>query len=135
MKTWKPDTCKCEVEEIYSGIEIVGGGKVIFKCLAHVDIDDSDLYDILLNKENRPKNMVYRILLGYEDIKDLELDEMKDGSKTLKQGIEYKWRYKGIGADRKLLVEVKGASLSQDKKDAISALCETKFGKGKVEIG
>lgn len=135
MKTWKPDTCECVIEELYSGKEIIGGGKVISKCLAHLNVDDLELYDVLLNKENRPKNIVYRILLGYEDIKDLGLNEIKDGVKVLKHGIEYKWNFQGVGSDRKLIVEVKGANLSKSNKDSIIALCDTKFRKGKVEIG
>lgn len=142
MKTWKPDTCKCEIEEIYSGTEITGGGQVITKCLAHKDVADEDLYGVLYanpDGENKMKNQVFRILLGYEEIKDLDIAEEKfEKGKSqgleLKDGIEYDWHFEGEGASRVLKVEVKGTDLTQEKKDQISDLCIEKFGEGKVEI-
>lgn len=143
MKTWKPDTCECLIEEIYNGTEIIGGGQVLKKCQAHESVADNDLYGVLYSNpdgENKRKNQMLRILLGHEDIKDLGLEEAKtnpDGSSAglgLKQGIEYTWSFEGTGANRKLKVELKGAILSKQQKDAISALSETKFGSNKVEI-
>ena len=143
MKTWTPDTCPapgCIVEEIYDGPTIIGGGVVVRKCSAHKGVPDEELYDVLLNGENRPKNIVHRILLGHEDIKDLGLEEQKtnpDGSSAglgLKVGIEYSWQFIGEGKDRILSFEVKGAALTVQQKLDIVALCNAKFGIGKVEI-
>ena len=143
MRTWTPDTCPapgCIVEEIYDGPTIIGGGVVVRKCSAHKGVPDEELYDVLLNKENRPKNIVLRILLGHEDIKGLELEELKmnqDGSSAglgLKVGIEYAWEFIGEGKERTLNFEVKGAALTEQQKSDIIALCDTKFGVGKVEI-
>lgn len=143
MKTWKPDTCKCNIEEIYVGTEIIGGGQVLEKCDAHKDVADADLYGVLYSNpdgENKRKNRFLRILLGHEEIKDLGLEELKtnpDGSNAglgLKPGIEYIWTFEGLGYDRKLKVEVKGATLAKEKTDAIIALCDNKFGAGKVEM-
>lgn len=143
MRTWTPDTCPapgCIIEEIYDGPTITGGGVVVRKCSAHKGVPDEELYDVLLNKENRPKNIVFRILLGHEDIKGLGLEELKtnqDGSSAglgLKVGIEYVWEFIGDGKDRILNFEVKGAALTEQQKLDIITLCDTKFGVGKVEI-
>ena len=143
MKTWKPDTCGCEIEEIYNGTEIVGGGEVLKKCVAHTSVPDDQLYGVLYSNpdgENKRKNQMLRILLGHEDIKDLGLEEEKtnpDGSSGglgLKSGIDYSWSFEGTGKNRVLKVEVKGANLLKSQKDSIVALCDTKFGTGKVEV-
>lgn len=143
MKTWKPDTCNCLVEEIYNGTNIVGGGAVLKKCEDHAGVPDNELYGVLyLNPdgENKRKNQMFRILLGYEEIKDLGLEEMKKNEKGedaglgLKVGIDYIWSFEGTGANRVLKVEIKGANLSKIQKDAIKALSDTKFGEGKIEI-
>jgi|CXWL01.1.fsa_nt_gi hypothetical protein len=140
MKTWKPDTCDCHVEEIYDLTGIKSMGQVLTKCIVHQTVADADLYDVLLNKENRVKNRVYRILLGYEEIKDLGLEEPKknqdgtDAGPGLKVGIEYAWNFVGTGANRVLQAEIKGSALTKAKKDELKALCDTKFGLGKVEV-
>ena len=80
MKTWKPDTCECLVEEIYNGTQIVGGGQVLKKCPAHAALADNEIYGVLYSNpdgENKRKNQMLRILLGYEDVKDLGLEELK----------------------------------------------------------
>ena len=188
MKTWKPDTCSCKVEEIYETIpnpnagqirnitiyddvyeagknyeddifvgttarivefvepplletgSILGGGKVLRKCQAHASVPDADLYDVLLNRENRLKNQVLRVLLGYESVKGLGLEESKtnpDGSSAglgLKAGIEYVWSFVGTGVNRVFQFQVKGANLNIAQKGAIQTFCDTAFGMSKVEI-
>ena len=142
MKTWTPDTCPapgCIIEEIYDvDGAILGGGVTVRKCSAHKGVPDEELYDVLLNKENRPKNIVHRILVGHEAIKDLGLEEPKtnpDGSSAgvdLKVGVEYAWEFIGGGKDRVLSFEVKGAALTEQQKSDIVSLCDTKFGAGKI---
>jgi len=143
MKTWQPDTCECVIEEIYNGTEIIGGGEVVSKCKVHQDVADKDLYGVLYSNpdgENKVKNHVYRILLGYEGVKDLGLEELKtttDGESAglgLKTGLKYEWSFSGEGATRIFAFEVKGAILTQDQKDAILAEASVKFGDGKVEV-
>jgi hypothetical protein len=143
MKTWKPDTCDCIVEEIYQGTEIIGGGQVLRKCEDHSTISDAELYGVLYanpDGENKRKNQMLRILLGLEDVKGLGLEDVRknaDGSDAglgLKQGVEYRWSFEGTGKNRVLKVEVKGANLLKLQKDAIKDLCDKKFGVGKVEI-
>jgi hypothetical protein len=40
-----PTRC-CEMEEIYDGAKIVGGGRVIHKCYWHRDVPDEELYAV-----------------------------------------------------------------------------------------
>lgn len=168
MKIWKPDTCDCILEEIYdqtfdsnagdftwvpdpadSSKQIkvrgrfvvtgISGGQILFKCPTHQTVDDRDLYDVILNGENRVKNKFLRLLLGHEDIKDLGLEEDRlnpDGTQTreLKTGLEYLWAFEGEGKDRILKVEVRGANLTRPKKTEIETWCDTKFGLGKVRF-
>lgn len=140
MKTWKPDTCGCEVEELYDGNMIVGMGQVIRKCVNHQNVPDAQLYDVILNKENLVKNRFWRILLGYEELKNLGLEEPKinpdgaDGGLGLKSGLEYVWSFTGTDSNRVLRAEVTGVNLTKTQKDALQALCDTKFGLGKVVV-
>lgn len=145
MRLWSPDTCvktgtACIIEEIYDGNEIIGGGQVLFKCEIHKDIPDDELYEILLNGENRVKNHVHRLLCGHEEIKDLGLHENKynqDSSYAgvgLKKAIEYDWEFEGDPKDRKFKFRVKGADIKRHHKDLIHAHLETRFGKHKVEF-
>lgn len=139
MKTWKPDTCECCIEEVYNGTDIVGGGEVVKKCAVHTDVPDEELYDVLLNKENRVKNGLHRVLLGHDEIKTLGLHKMtrqKDGTDVaeLKDGVEYKWQFEGTGKNRVLKAEIVGATLTKNQKDAIKALVEEKHGQGRVTI-
>lgn len=142
MRTWKPDTCECVVEELYEGSQIVGGGEVLKKCDNHAEVADEDLYGVLYanpDGENKVKNQMHRVLLGMEDVKGLGLEESvtrEDGTQEikLKKDVEYKWSFEGIGYNRKLKVEVPGGNLTKTKKDLIRAHVNTKFGNNKVEI-
>lgn len=143
MKTWKPDTCECLVEEIYSGTTITGGGQVLNKCTAHTSVEDEDLYGVLqanFDSEGKRKNGVERILLSYDVIKDLGLEEMKkddqglDAGLGFKPGVKYIWSFQGTGANRTLQVEVVGGNLTLLQKTEIETLCNTKFGINKVEV-
>lgn len=141
MKTWKPDTCDCLIEEIYNGTEIIGGGQVLKKCIAHQSVPDNELYGVLYSNtdgENKRKNQVIRALLGYDGI-DLGLQETKinaDGSSYIdfKGGINVNWSWVGSGANRVLNIVVNGQSLTTNQKNLIRNFCNTKFGNNKVEI-
>lgn len=132
MKTWKPDTCGCHIEEIYVGTEITGAGAILDKCTVHQSVLDEELYDTI-RSENTRKNQTFRVLLGLEGV-DLGISETKKEGLALKEGIEYKWGFTGEGKDRVLTVEVPGANLVKEGKDSIKAVADTKFGEGKVEI-
>jgi hypothetical protein len=141
MKTWRPDTCECWVEEIYNGAEIIGMGQILKKCTVHQDVLDEELYGVLYtnpDSENKMKNKIHSILLGQDSIKDLGLHKkiIKDGQETseLNDGVEYAWSFSGVGKDRKLEVEIKGATLTKAQKKSIKDLGDEKFGVGKVKV-
>ncbi len=142
MKTWKPDTCECHIEEVYNGNEIVGGGQVLSKCAAHASVPDEDLYGVLYSNpdgENKVKNMMHRILLGHEEVKDLGLEKVTKNNQgvdevSFKEGVEYKWSFSGEGKHRKLQVEMKGINLSKAQKTLLKESADSRFGVGKVEI-
>ena len=76
-KQWHPDTCACIINEIYDGTKIIGGGSVVRKCLVHESIPDNELYGVLYanpDGENKRKNIMLRILLGFEEVKGLNLE-------------------------------------------------------------
>lgn len=142
MKIWKPDTCECEIEEVYNGNEIIGGGQVLKKCAVHQSVPDQDLYGVLYanpDGENKLKNSLLKTLLGYEEVKGLGLEEAKinqdgsDGGIGLKKGLEYEWSFEGEGANRTLKWGVKGANLTQEQIDSVDECCKTKFGVDKVK--
>ncbi len=135
MKTWKPDTCGCEIEEIYDGNTITGGGQVLTKCPAHASVADEDLYGVLYanpDGENKRKNKIERLLLGYDGI-DFNLNDVgEEGEYKFKNGITLNWQFIGSGENRVLQIDVDGYTLSQAQKNQATAFCEQQFGVDKV---
>jgi hypothetical protein len=142
MKIWKPDTCGCEIEEVYNGTEITGGGAVLHKCTAHTAVADNELYGVLYanpDGENKRKNEIYRILIGEGGVEGLGLeetvtDERGQQSRRLKPGVEYSWSYQNTGKNRVLRVEIRGATLTTAQKNAIRNAAVSRFGAGKVDV-
>jgi len=137
MKTWKPDTCGCCVEEIYDGNTLVGGGQVLTKCPAHASVADAELYGVLYanpDGENKRKNLVHAMLLGVHAPElNLGLAEANaKGSPEFKAGAEYVWSFTGEGKGRVLNVGIPGASMTPLKKANFHSSCEAQFGQGKV---
>lgn len=141
MRTWKPDTCECHIEEIYEGSNIVGGGQVLNKCAAHASIPDDQLYGVLYanaDGENKRKNRIERFLLGLDGT-NFNLSESvtnPDGSVSVKWkgGVTFSWSWTGTGADRTLNITVTGVSLTTNQRNAINTWCATNFGANKVVI-
>jgi hypothetical protein len=141
MKTWKPDTCDCVVEELYNGTEIIGGGAVLKKCDAHASVPDDQLYGVLYanpDGENKRKNRIESILLGGEG-QNFNLHETvtnSDGSVTVKWkgGVTFSWAWTGTGAGRTLNITVTGVNLTTNQKNTINNIATTRFGAGKVVI-
>jgi hypothetical protein len=139
MKTWKPDTCGCCIEEIYEGTEIKGGGVVLTKCPAHAAVPDDELYGVLYandDGENKRKNRLHAMLLGvHGPALSLNLTEPgPDGRPRFKDGVEYEWSFTGEGKNRVLNVSVRGAVFTGQQRAALHNECETQFGSGKVQV-
>lgn len=141
MKTWKPDTCDCLVEEIYEGTNIVGGGQVLRKCSVHQAVPDVNLYGILYSNpdgENKRKNLLRRALLGFEGF-SLNLEETKtnpDGSTYLefKNGITVTFTWTGEGDSRVLQLQITGVNLTTNQRNLVRNFCDTRFGVGRVVL-
>lgn len=139
MKTqlYWPDTCDCELEEYVENGEITGG-KVRRKCDDHATVPDEEVYEVITGPtgENKRKNIMERILLGYEavDVGVAEdvTDERGNTIKQWKPGIKYEWSFSGTGKDRTLIYRVSGKKFTAAQKAALKAECDTKFGLGKV---
>jgi len=134
MKTWKPSTCDCKVEEIYNGTEIVGMGQVLNKCEAHKDVSDNELYETLM-KEGHTLCDTLRILVGLDGSVESKAvaTKISDGN-ALNSDVEYKWSFAGSGKNRQFQFEVVGASLTKAEKDNIKVACDDKLGLGKITI-
>lgn len=62
-------------------------------------------------------------------------DANESGALFLKNGIEINYNWTGLGANRILTITVTGFNLTNQQKNTIQNLCNTKFGVGKVIIG
>lgn len=120
MRTWEPDTCGCRVEEIYQGNQPVGIGQIIRKCEAHTGVDDADLYEVILNVENRRKNAI--------------ANHVASGGIPGTDGATLGWSFSGTGSDRTLTVWLDGIEVSQQNRDDLRFWCDTQFGVGKVTV-
>ena len=133
MKTWRPDTCGCHVEEIYNlDGSIQGGGKVLARCKDHATIPDVQLYDVVL-AENRRKNNCHRLLVGLDGV-NFNLSKLVDGSQVFKDGVDMNWTYSGAGKDRVLTISLTGVTLTTQQRNAALNFLNNKFGVGKVVI-
>lgn len=133
MKSWKPDTCECHIEEVYSGNTIVGGGQVLYKCPNHTSIPDNELYDVLLNKENRPKNRIQSQLMTSFPTLFTETDVVS-GTVMWKRGISFNWAWSGTANNRVITITTPGVTLSRQQREAAQSWCDTNIGVGKVVI-
>jgi len=135
MKTWSPDTCGCQIEEIYSGGSITGPGQVIRKCAAHASILDADLYGVLLTNpdgENRRKNRLEKMLI---ETSSLQLGQLNaSGVFEWRPGLGFSWVWTGEGSGRVLRVTVIGVNLTAARKATAQAFCDATFGVGKVIV-
>lgn len=104
--------------------------KETFICPAHTSIGETkELYDSVLN-EGKMMCGLERILLGY-DGDDLSLHVEKDGARSFKEGVEFKWRFEGEGRERVLKAEVVGATLTKTHKNLVLSKLQSKE---KVEL-
>lgn len=146
---FSPDTCDCKIEFSFDDAlpaeqRVCTGVRIMRKCAAHEGVDDNDPHAHYLNimAENQSKNLAfeevrkthpelfmdYGVVLEDDDpveaklrgFKPLTAAQKKDTlSRTLKQGIEYAFSFTGKNHARKLVVELKGASLKTAQKAAL----------------
>lgn len=148
MKTWKPDTCKCNIEEIYDNGEPIGMGTIITKCESHKDVDDSDLYNVIIrnvDSDQKRKNQTCNDIVAQHQytLSDQEKTLLKllsrlngndNGEINIPDSVfdpdkSFSWEF---DADRKLIVTTKG--FTNAEKNTIQDDKSAKFGSGKVEV-
>lgn len=116
---WSPDTCSCVLEYEWDDAQDESTrthkfGKAVHLCEHHRALTMAEACDQVLS-ENTRKNIIF----GWaKELKpDLELDD-------------YTWSFE---KDRKLKVGFLG-KLNANNKSKLRALCNTKFGQGKIEV-
>lgn len=143
---WSPDTCGCKLHRVCKmvGEEYVCQTFETMLCEAHEGLTYEDVHDAV-KVENTSKNLIEGELLKDESLSDEIPDEEsgvtseslgagKSRPRKWKKGIKYEWSFSGKGKNRVLNVEVKGANLTKQKKDAVKSFSDTKFEEGKVNI-
>lgn len=119
MRTWEPDTCGCCVEELYTDGVPVGIGQIIRRCDAHAGVADGDLYEVLLNGENRRKNAIqFHVVSGALGV----------------EGASIGWSFAGVDAERQLSVWITGVASTPELRAALQSFCDGEFGPGKVTV-
>lgn len=137
MRTWKPDTCDCKVEELYNGTQIIGMGQVLNKCPAHQSIPDNELYAVIYtnpDSEQKRKNLFHGHLLDNPKLAKLVTKPDGQEVREFNSGISYEWSFSGTGKDRILNVNIKNNNLSANEKKALKDFADANFGNGKIEI-
>jgi len=136
LTTWHSDTCGCIIEFDDNIIESNGRNKVNkihYWCALHNTpdiVDDKDLYDTAL-ADNQRKNILHGKIM--EQFPSL-VDDQGPRGKKLKDGINYKFVFNGLGKNRTLEVELEGANLNTADKKKIKDIADTSFGNGKVVV-
>ncbi len=139
---WKPDTCKCVLEEQYDkDIKdfTITCSQIINKCEDHTDVPDEELYGVIYanpDGENKIKNLVHKTLIEHPDLNFSKRILNKDGTSTLslKDGIEYEWSFTGKGKSRSLNVKLTGVTLTTKEREIIKTHWKDSFGEEKVNI-
>ena len=135
MRTWKPDTCDCCVEEVYSGTAITGMGVVVSKCANHAAVPDNQLYGVLhtnSDSEQKRKNKLEAFILSQGIAAFMQ--QNAEGNWEWKPGIGLTWSWTGSGANRVITIGLYGATLTAGQKTTAQNWCNTQFGAGKVVI-
>jgi len=144
LQTWKPDTCKCIIEEAFNTeTGEITCNQVLYKCDDHEDVSMNEIFGVIYanpDGENKRKNLIHKELV---ENKSLGLSETKKNSdkseyEALKDDIKYLWSFTGKGKNRILQIEIKGViqSLEQEiiMKTHLKDHAKQKFGDGKVEV-
>ena len=133
VNRWKPDTCGCEIEYEWDDDDADADAhtakRVIVACSAHAAPAGPGPHLGLLLAENRRKNGILRRALA--NIPRLA-DQGPDGTRALKDGIEFVWSY---DAARVLHVSFGGLNLSGQERGSLQALADAEFGAGKILVG
>lgn len=130
ITAWRPDTCECEIQfswddSIPSESRVHTLHSLVTKCAFHSALSDQSGYDAVKD-ENIIKNSVLgHVLETYPTL----VDVAADGSKELKDGIEYEWSF---DVNRKLQADFTGVDKATAQ--AIQASVDLEIGADKVDV-
>lgn len=132
INTWKPDTCGCEIhyewDDAAPGVvtpvgDFTGSDGVTRqtkKCAAHAGIETHGELHEHIGKENRSKNMMLKHLVeDHAKFSEEEVDQEGRVSKKLKRGVAYEYSFTGKDKDRRLVVSLRGASVTANDKQVM----------------
>jgi len=117
---WSPDTCDCIIE--YEWDSAVGPedrthslSRIVKKCPAHSALSDASTYNEVMS-ENMRKNKMFASL--QKDIPAITPDN-------------YGWHF---DTARRLVVSLKGITVSRAQRNGLQEACSTQFGSNKVIV-
>ena len=62
------------------------------------------------------------------------IENLPDGSKQFKKGVNISWAWSGLPPDRVLTITVTGTTLTTQQKNAIQNRLNSRFGTGKITV-
>jgi len=128
---WSPDTCKCVME--YEWDDTVAEDqrqhaftRVVSKCDYHSGMgEDQEHYDHVVH-ENNAKNRVHAEILKNQRLTRVRKNERNEDVTELAEGVEFQWHFTGKDRDRELIVQVKGAQLTEQEKQKLKDIKENR---------
>ncbi len=135
---WKPDTCTCEVEQVFDDAIVTGPRESTFFRIIktgpeHSGLEGQALFDII-KRDNDTKNFTLaEIELQYPDMKEQYIvPDTGEPKLRTKWGIRHEWVFDGKDADRVLQYRLIGRPQSTADKTITQAALDTKVGVGRV---
>jgi hypothetical protein len=149
---YSPDTCSCTLEYEGDADSCIVSGKftVINKCEVHKKVDDKDLLDVVLNKENRVKNGFHAQMEEIPDLVEvrnvtasapvgekIKIGELPKAPETrqevkFKDSIGFSYYFEGEGKDRVFHAITVG--VENKHKETLQSAMDEKHGEGKVIV-
>ena len=137
---WSPDTCDCvfdyEWDDAQSeDVRVHNFKQVAKECTSHSHLtgnNKKDMYDSSL-EENKRKNGSLAELVD-KAAADFGEPDPTSGAMTLKKNITVSWTWSGTAPNRVMTLNVKGITLTNQKKTAAQNFINNRFGAGKVVL-
>lgn len=133
---WSFDTCGCVVLQNYDyDVSDQDPVSITFEtiCSLHQGIPDHPTrYDVVANKENRPRMNALRELLNNGPAS--VVDTLPDGTKQLKQGLDVSFSFSGTVPNRLINIILTGIVLTAQQKTAFQTRLDNLFGAGKITL-
>ena len=137
---WSPDTCDCIIEYTWDDDgsppenRIHIPSNIVTKCPAHQTVATTEeVYDTVLNKENRRKNLAFQLALDNTPEGLLYILD-QNSQKLLKQGITYEFNFTGVAPNRVLNIKFNGVTLTANQRNGVQNKIDELYGAGNVVL-